>query len=379
MSEIAMGLSRRNFLLASSSLALSACTPTTSKEILRMSEEIIEAKASLETTASLMRKFDLDIGCAVPWNYSKPEGFWPVVEEHFSLICPEYQLNWSEDTRYSQSTELILDARKRGKKVRGHTLYYYQNLPNFVYFPQWQTATASDAGDLLQTKAEERVKRWGKDVSYWVINEAIDSKRGTGMRLDPVTRKLGLDTFRLLIEAVKSVDPTTEIEMNDFVIERKGSHASNFFLEVAEHLDKHNLKFDRVGFQCHIDWRPEKDFSTSAILSSVKKLEQINVDIAISEIDVDDRQFRGTPEQRDLFVADEIYKALSELKDIPRLKEVTTWSAFDETNWIRKGSKDNLSFQRSDMSRCGWFDESMQPKLAYYAMVRALSGRTASS
>ena len=374
-----MGLSRRNFLLASSSLALSACTPTTSKEILRMSEEIIETKTSLETTASLMRDGGLDIGCAVPWpwNYSKPEGFWPVIEEHFSVICPEYHLNWSEDIRYSQSMGLILDARKRGKKVRGHTLYYYQNLPNFVKTKQWETAI--DAGDWLQKNTEERVKRWGKDVSYWVINEAIDNKRGYGMRSDPVTKKLGLDTFRLLIEAVKSVDPNKEIEMNDYVIERKGSSASNFFLEVAEHLDKHNLKFDRVGFQCHIDWRPEKDFSTSAILSSVKKLEQINVDIAITEIDVDDRRFRGTPEQRDLFVADEIYKALSELRDIPRLKEVSTWSAFDKNNWIRRGVKDNLGIKRSDMSRCGWFDESMQPKLAYYAMVRALSGRTASS
>lgn len=374
-----MGLSRRNFLLASSSLALSACTPTTSKEILRMSEEIIETKTSLETTASIMRDGGLDIGCAVPWpwNYSKPEGFWPVIEEHFSVICPEYHLNWSEDIRYSQSMGLILDARKRGKKVRGHTLYYYQNLPNFVKTKQWETAI--DAGDWLQKNTEERVKRWGKDVSYWVINEAIDNKRGYGMRSDPVTKKLGLDTFRLLIEAVKSVDPNKEIEMNDYVIERKGSSASNFFLEVAEHLDKHNLKFDRVGFQCHIDWRPEKDFSTSAILSSVKKLEQINVDIAITEIDVDDRRFRGTPEQRDLFVADEIYKALSELRDIPRLKEVSTWSAFDKNNWIRRGVKDNLGIKRSDMSRCGWFDESMQPKLAYYAMVRALSGRTASS
>lgn len=374
-----MGLSRRNFLLASSSLALSACTPTTSKEILRMSEEIIETKTSLETTASLMRDGGLDIGCTVPWpwNYSKPEGFWSVIEEHFSVICPEYHLNWSEDIRYSQSTGLILDARKRGKKVRGHTLYYYQNLPNFVKTKQWETAI--DAGDWLQKNTEERVKRWGKDVSYWVINEAIDNKRGYGMRSDPVTTKLGLDTFRLLIEAVKSVDPNKEIEMNDYVIERKGSSASNFFLEVAEHLDKHNLKFDRVGFQCHIDWRPEKDFSTSAILSSVKKLEQINVDIAITEIDVDDRRFRGTPEQRDLFVADEIYRALSELRDIPRLKEVSTWSAFDKNNWIRRGVKDNLGVKRSDMSRCGWFDESMQPKLAYYAMVRALSGRTASS
>lgn len=344
-----------------------------------MSEEIIETKTSLETTASLMRDGGLDIGCAVPWpwNYSKPEGFWPVIEEHFSVICPEYHLNWSEDIRYSQSTGLILDARKRGKKVRGHTLYYYQNLPNFVKTKQWETAI--DAGDWLQKNTEERVKRWGRDLSYWVINEAIDNKRGYGMRSDPVTKKLGLDTFRLLIEAVKSVDPNKEIEMNDYVIERKGSSASNFFLEVAEHLDKHNLKFDRVGFQCHIDWRPEKDFSTSAILSSVKKLEQINVDIAITEIDVDDRRFRGTPEQRDLFVADEIYRALSELRDIPRLKEVSTWSAFDKNNWIRRGAKDNLGIKRSDMSRCGWFDESMQPKLAYYAMVRALSGRTSSS
>ncbi len=193
------------------------------------------------------------------------------------------------------------------------------------------------------------------------------------MRTDPVTQKLGLDTFRLLVEAVKSVDPDKKVEMNDFVVERKGVNASNFFLDVAEHLDKYNLKFDRVGFQCHIDWSPEKDFSTNAILKAVKNLEQIDVDIAISEIDVDDRRFRGSIEERDLFVADELYKALNELRDIPRLKEVSTWSAFDQNNWIRRGAKDKWGVKRSDMSRCGWFDENMQPKLAYYAVVRALS------
>ncbi len=145
-----MGLSRRNFLLASSTLGLSACAPSITKEVLRIQEEVNEVRPSLETTAALMSKRGLDIGCAVPWpwNYSKPEGFWSVIEDHFSVICPEYHLNWSEDIRYSRSMGLILDARKRGKKVRGHTLYFYQNLPNFVKTKQWKLAT--DAGDWLK-------------------------------------------------------------------------------------------------------------------------------------------------------------------------------------------------------------------------------------
>jgi GH35 family endo-1,4-beta-xylanase len=208
-----------------------------------------------------------------------------------------------------------------------------------------------------------------------VINETIDHPATTGLRLDPVTRKLGYDFFRIAISAVKDAVPGMQVELNDFAIERRGGSAYRHYLEVGEHLDKHGLRYDRIGFQCHIDWQGgRKDFSAGNIVSAARRLSGTHVNFAITEIDVDDRNFRGDEAARRRFVAREYYDALSRISTMPRLVEVSTWSAFDKSNWIRRGDKDKGRFPDSSVSRTGWFDDNYQRTLSYYAACRALLG-----
>ena len=328
--------------------------------------------------AEVRKKRQIDIGFCLPspetGRHTGP--LWETGVSEFSSACPEWSLNWDQDWDSSMSILDINAWRQAGLNVRGHTLYYYANIPsNILELTKQKNITPGKLGDFIYENAHKRVQRWGDKVSYWVINETISNKHSHGMRMDPVTQILGKDLFRILVAAVKDVDPNKKVEMNDFVIERRGPAATDHYFAVAEHLDKHKLRFDRVGFQCHIDWyKRRQDFHPDYILRAAHKLKALDVDFAITEIDVDDRPFKFSPEKRDLFVAEQYYNALSRLSSMPRLVEVSTWSAFDSDNWIVRGHKDKGKYSQTvnSQSKCGWFDNKFKRKLAYYAVCKAL-------
>lgn len=328
--------------------------------------------------AEVRRKRQIDIGFCLPSPQTGRQTgpLWKTGISEFSSACPEWSLNWDQDWDGSMSFFDISAFRKAGLNVRGHTLYCHANIPSEVLdLTRQKTITPGKLGDFIYENARKRVQRWGDKVSYWVINETISNKHSHGMRRDPVTHILGRDLFRILVAAVKDADPNKKVEMNDFVIERRGPAAIDHYLAVAEHLDKHNLRFDRVGFQCHIDWyKTRRDFHPEYILRAARKLKSLDVDFAITEIDVDDRPFKFSPAKRDLFVAEQYYDVLSKLSSMPRLVEVSTWSAFDTDNWIMRDDKDKdkYSLTASRQSKCGWFDDKFNRKLAYYAVCKAL-------
>ena len=378
-------MKRRDFLKAGAAPFLIASLPWTQtasaapRKFRSIVEEFRDTGSVKGLSLSEVRKQrQIDIGFCLPSPQTgKGSGpLWETGLAEFSSVCPEWNLNWDQDWKGTRSLTDINALHEAGLKVRGHSLYYYQNIPWKVSFAKQDASTPGELGDFIFENVRDRVARWGDKVSYWVINETISNKKSRGMRIDPITKVLGKDLFRILVAAVKDVDPNKKVEMNDFVIERRGPAATDHLFSVAEYLSKYDLKFDQVGFQCHIDWyKKNRDFHPNHIIKAARKLKSLDVDIAITEIDVDDRPFKLSPSKRDLFVAEQYYDALRRLSDIPRLTEVSTWSAFDSDNWIRRGHKDKgkYSAEVNERSRTGWFDDQFKRKLAYYAVCGALT------
>ena len=375
-------MERRVFLGGASATILAGCEETSLRsssppKFDAIVEEFADRGRLDVSLADVRARRGIETGCAIPWPFNgraRSSRIGETIAREFSIACPEFNLNWDQDWRGTAAASDIRFLRSMGKKVRGHAAYFYQNIPSqVVRRANDPSVSTGQLGDFIYREMNQRVRRWGSSVSYWVINETIDHSRGAGLRRDPVTEKLGYDFFRIAVSAIKDANPRMPVELNEFTIERKGGSAFRHFLEVGEHLDKHGLRYDRIGFQCHIDWQGgRKDFSAASILSAARRLNGTGVRFAITEIDVDDRNFRGDETARRVFVAREYYNALSTLADLPGLVEVSTWSAFDQNNWIRRGDKDKGRFPNSGVSRTGWFDDNYRRTLAYYAACRAL-------
>lgn len=253
--------------------------------------------------AQVGKRRGIKFGCCLPWPQTgrRSGPLWNTLVREFGVACPEWHLNWDQDWRGSKSAGDIAALRQRGLSTRGHALYYYQNIPKPVFdIATRKDVTPGKLGEFIYRNTYDRVKRWGNKMSYWVINETIDSD-GRGMRIDPVTRVLGKDFFRIIVAAVKDAAPNMPIEMNDYSIERRGTAGTGHLIEVAKYLDKYGLSFDRVGFQCHIDWNKggnKMDFSANNVVRAARKLKSLGVRFAITEIDVDDRRFKVSAKKR---------------------------------------------------------------------------------
>ena len=379
---------RRKFLGGATAAFISGCSDapsgSTSSSSATSFQSIVNEFADqgkLDVSLAQVRaERGIEIGCSIPWQFrgrASAGRFGETLSREFSIACPENDLQWDQRRHLAATRADIRFLRSRGKKVRGHAIYFYQNIPASVaQAANDPGVSAGRLGDRIYKEMFDRVRRWGSNVSYWVINETAEHPARTGLRLDPVTRKLGYDFFRIAVSAVKDAAPGMQVELNDFVVERGNDAGVRHLLQVGEHLDKHGLRYDRVGFQCHIDWQGgRKDFSLGSVVSAARRLSGTGVNFAITEIDVDDRNFRGDEAERRVFVAKEYFNALSRLSSISRLVEVSTWSAFDTSNWIRRGDKDRGRFANSNVSRTGWFDDNYQRTLAYYASCRALLTR----
>ena len=369
-------MNRRKLLSLLAISTASISNSVSGRGIDKLLDELIESEDVVLNFEKVRMKLGVDIGCAIPKGLEQSGDILNKVKNEFSICCPEYNLNWSEDfDENSIGFNIVNDLNKHGMKIRGHTLYYYQNLPIKIRH-RAASFGAAQLGDLIYKDVFDRVKRYKNKVAYWVINETFDgATKGRTLRKDPVVSKLGINLFEILISAAKDADENTGIELNDYLVERnKGYWAGSHYLTIAEALDKKSLKFDRIGFQCHVDWLPngKSDFSPDAILATVAKLSQLNVDFAVTELDVDDRSFNGNESEREVFVASAYFDAVNRLKNMHRLVEVSMWSPFDQFNWIRRGNKLLEGTGKNSVSRCGLFDEGLRRKLSYYAVCKAL-------
>ncbi|MEM6635117.1 MAG: endo-1,4-beta-xylanase [Pseudomonadota bacterium] len=383
-------MKRRTFIASLATPFLVGCATTSGTVFQNSAGDFDELREEFRETGrveglslrQVRQQRGIDIGATLPHTFhaygrSMPEGAWNTVQNEFSLATPEINLEWWEEWRYPENQRDIVRLANSGKKIRGHNLYFYLWLPDPVkQMAQDGSVSAGQLGDYIYEKASARVRRWGNQVSYWSINETMNFGGGPGLRIDPVTRKLGMDTFRILVAAVKDSYPNKPVELNDFAVERSGTQMDRHVVNVVDYLDNYGLSIDRVGYQCHIDWRGgRKDFSAAAVVSSAQRMQRLGLDIAITEIDVDDRGFSGDAPGRDEFVARSLYNELMRLREVPSLVEVSTWSPFDIDNWIRRNDKTSPGFSdaRSAQSKCGWFDENYNRKLSYYAVCKALS------
>ena len=378
-------MTRRSVVFGAPFLLLGAAAPYKSKTMLLMEEESNDTKSSLYSFKRVAEERKIDMGAAVPWTeYSLQSNvaMQQVLKDNFSILVHEYDFNWDQnnpqESMFQDSSKLrqIFDfASKNQKKVRGHTLYYYQNLPKPIIALCGDKAnTTADIEKTISAWVMKRVDRYRDRISYWVINEMIDEKDGS-LSFDPVTKRLGDRVFDVLYNAAKTADPNVVIELNDNTLcYAKYPRFLKNIMNLHDKLESRGTKIARLGIQAHFGPMNRKwDEKPSLDPPAYRAIRDKGLKLNISEIDVDDRGFNGGDPDRDLYVAQVYYEYLAMVTRFDNLAEVTSWSPFDADNWIKRGDKDRWAGAKGDPgSRAGWFDKNFTPKLSYFATAKAL-------
>ncbi|KAF3931125.1 Exoglucanase [Dactylellina cionopaga] len=175
-----------------------------------------------------------------------------IIKAEGGCVSPENSMKW-DSTEPSQNSfsfsgadALVNWAQSNGKMIRGHTLLWHSQLPQWVKNINNKATLTS----VIQNHAATVAGRYkGKIYAWDVANEVVAD--GGGMRSSVFSQVFGDWTFLdVAFKAAKAADPNAKLCLNDYNINFSGAKL-NTFVQVVKDLKSRGVPIDCVGTQTH--------------------------------------------------------------------------------------------------------------------------------
>ena len=307
----------------------------------------------------LAKQRGIEIGTAVRGDAQKRNrAYRQLIATEFSSVTPENEMKWyaiePERGKYEfgPADDIVERARDARQKVRGHTLVWHAQLPDWV---------RSLGEDDLRQAMREHIRRvmgqYDKDVGVWdVVNEPIaDSGQ---LRQSVFMRRLGEGFIADAFRTARVADKDAKLYLNE--IGAEGINAkSNRLYEIVRGLKAAGVPIDGVGFQTHFNL----DGVPADFVANMQRFRALGLDIAITEADVG---IPMPPDENKLRAQARIYSQIVRSCLEVSCKSLTLWGFTDGRSWI--------SETQAGMGAATLLDEKLQPKPAYEAVQGALGG-----
>ncbi|MFC0214467.1 endo-1,4-beta-xylanase [Paenibacillus chartarius] len=335
---------------------------------------------SLETTPfsgsipSLRQRYRgcFDIGAAV--NLTTIESSRELLAAQFNSITAENDMKFErvhpEEGVYTfeAADRLVRFAGEHGMKVRGHTLVWHNQTPDWVF----RAPGGGPAGrELLLERMKEHIDsvagRYKGRVYAWdVVNEAIEDKSGVWLRSSPWLEQIGEDFIAKAFEFAHAADPSAVLFYNDY--NECDPAKRDKIIRLLSRLKEQGVPVHGMGMQGHWNLNgPSLDEIRAAIEGYAALGHQLQItELDISVFDFDDRRTDLRQPTEEMLVRQaeryqRVFALLREYRDA--VTAVTFWGAADDYTWLDdfpvKGRK-NWPFV---------FDEGHQPKPSFWKIA----------
>lgn len=246
---------------------------------------------------------------------------------------------------YSWATadELVAFAAAHGLVVRGHTLCWHQQTPDWFF-----AGTAADVRARLETYVHDVVTHFKGKVACWdVVNECTSDDAGPAYRNSRWLQALGPGYIEIALRAARAADPDAKLFINDYGTEDPAKLAR--LMSIVADLQAQGVPLDGVGHQLHVNtaWPPAAN--VDAALRSVAGKGLVN---HVTELDVSLYNDPGSCFVNKTGCAADVtgdatllaaalkaqalqYRALFNVfKQHASLQSVTTWGIADNSSWL---------------------------------------------
>ena len=359
-------MNRREFVqLSLTSLAASALPhPQKSTEIPKLRE-----------TA---RSKGLLFGTAVSDPQLKRAEFTPLLLDQCSILVAENQMKWRathpEEGRFDfTQADFFMDfAESHHIPARGHNLCWHEHNPPWLD----SAITPQNADTLFTTHIQTVVGRYKGRIHSWdVVNEAIGPthKNPQGLRNSLWLQNIGEDYVELAFRTAAKADPAAILTYNDFDIETDAPAQQakrEAILAMLQRLVKKGVPIQALGVQAHL--RTNEGIPTwNGLNKFLLEIEKLNLQVFVTELDVDDAYMPADIPERDRQVADIYNSFLENILRHNSVNAVLTWCLSDRDSWLQsfRPRKDGLP------QRPLPFDAQLNPKPAFFALRDSLSSK----
>ncbi|MFJ8468997.1 non-reducing end alpha-L-arabinofuranosidase family hydrolase [Streptomyces swartbergensis] len=274
-----------------------------------------------------------------------------ILDREFNSVTAENEMKWDATERsrgqftFGAADQIVNRAAARGQRVRGHTLVWHSQLPDWVKAIRDANTLRSVMNNHITTVAN-RYK--GRIHSWDVVNEAF-ADGGSGQLRGSVFRDvLGNGFIEQAFRTARSADPAAKLCYNDYNIENWSDAKTQGVYRMVRDFKARGVPIDCVGLQAHFGaGGPPASFQTT--LSSFAAL---GVDVQITELDI----AQAPPNA--------YANTVRACMNVARCTGITVWGIRDSDSW-RSGENPLL------------FDRNGNKKPAYQATLSAMGGSAA--
>jgi endo-1,4-beta-xylanase len=297
------------------------------------------------------------------------------------MVVPGIEMKWGENERqrgrprYEAAEQIVAFAEKNGLRVRGHTAFWYKNVPPWAA----PILATPDATALLLKRVQDVVGHFKGRVFEWdVVNEAIEprDKLAGGMRAAPFGRSMDAGYIADAFQAAHTADPAARLYYNEYSLEYDMDFEEdrrNAVLALLTELKRRNAPVHGLGLQTHL--RVERPFSARKYRAFLANAAALGLEMRITEFDVLDDKAPTDIAARDQMVASHGAMILNAAFDERAMKGMLGWGLSDRTSWMRKAP----GFARPDgqLVRTMPLDDQLQRKPLWHAIAAAFDAAPA--
>jgi len=312
--------------------------------------------ANLEYTDIIVKNFD-----SITFeNLLKPDY---ILDKEASIANKKLTVKISSDTQ-----SLLQWCRQNNMAVRGHTLIWHSQTPDWIFYEDFDTQKSLVSREVMLERMESYILQTFSQLeqlgylelfyAYDVLNEAWMED---GSRRDTLWLKtIGEDyMWYAFYYADKYAPDYIDLYYNDYNERLKASAICDF---VKTLVDKNgNYLIDGIGLQAHLF---TKD-SFNSYLSAVEKLGSVGLKVNLTELDVCLGSYDNPLSATDTNLKIQgkyYYYLINGILDLVKNKKVQMDSL---TFW---GFADNLSWRKEYSPLL--FNENLEPKYAFYGVMQ---------
>lgn len=319
------------------------------------------------------------VGCAaIPQKFSTEPLYTGAVADQANILVAENAMKWAalrpapDKFDFRAADELLAFTQVNGQKLRGHNLCWHESIP--AWFAG--TVNKDNARQFLTQHILTVAGRYAGKIHSWdVVNEAVDTKSGRpdGLRKTPWLEFLGPGYLDLAYHTARQADPTALLTYNDYGIETDSSDDDakrEQVLRLIQGFKKRGVPIDAVGVQSHLS--ATDPLPGHGLRSFVREMRRMNLQVFVTELDVNERKLEGSEQECDAIVA-KIYKDYASMMLAePNVTALLTWGITDRYTWLN-----GPRFARLDgrPQRCLPLDASYKPTPAFFALRDAIDTR----
>jgi endo-1,4-beta-xylanase len=254
-----------------------------------------EAATTATTLRALGAQVQLRIGtAAIPSDLSTPS-LSQITAEQFSVLTPGNEMKWQvvepqQGTfNWTGADNLVNFAEANHERVRGHTLVWHNQLPNWLTQGVANgTISSAQLRDLLHQHITTEVSRYRGRIWQWdVLNEMLaDANPSMVKPTDFWIANLGTGVIADAFRWAHAADPHALLCYNDYNIAGEdGSNAKfNAAFALVQGLLAQKVPVDCVGDQGHLDL--QFGFNPTLMTEDLQAYASLGLKVAITEADV---------------------------------------------------------------------------------------------